>query len=297
MTKDTRTTYERITDAMIAAMETAAATDWVMPWHRMSVMPRNAYTDKEYQGMNIVMLWSAGYGSSDWATYKQWAELGAQVRKGEKGTLCVKWLSVEDKKAKAEGRKVMSNYMIPWGFVVFNAEQVDGYESKAIPLVDKTQSVAAADELIVRCGARINHGGDRAFFSPERDIVNVPPRVLFKETKTSTATEGYYATVMHELVHWTGAESRLKRKQSVSDMEAYAFEELVAELGSAFLCGRLGISNDPRPDHAQYLKGWLSRMKNDPSAIVKAASLAQKAVNYLLPPVKEPAAELTKEAA
>lgn len=301
MTKDTRNTYERITDAMIAAIE-ANPGEWKMPWHRVrgGMIPRNAATGKEYQGMNILALWSAGFASFEWATYKQWQSLGAQVRPKEKGTLGIKWLPVEDKKVKAAGKKVQSNYMIPWGFVVFNADQVDGYEpKKQVELLDLTTRAANAEKMIDDYGIRINHGGDRAMYVPDLDMINMPPRVLFKETATSSATENYYSTKLHEVIHSTGHHSRLKRDLSGGfGSETYAFEELVAELGSAFLCAKLGITNEPRIDHAQYLKGWLSRMKSDPKAIVQAASLAQKAVNLLLPPAKEePAVEQMKEAA
>jgi antirestriction protein ArdC len=301
MTKDTRNTYERITDAMIAAMEKADLGEWQMPWHRMSSLPRNVSTGLEYQGANITALWAAGYSSSEWATYKQWEALGAKVRKGEKGTVGIKWLPVQDKMAKprlaADGATITSNFMMPWGFVVFNAEQVDGYVSKAVPLVDLTERVATADAVIEKSGAVIKEGGSQAFYRPKDDIIGMPARVLFKETKTSTATECYYSTKLHELVHWTGADKRLGRKLvSMMDRDSYAFEELVAELGAAFLCAKLGISNDPRPDHAQYLKCWLSRLKSDPKALVRAASLAQKAVNFLLPK-EEASAEPMKEAA
>lgn len=280
MPKDTRNTYERITDAMIAAMENVDLGKWQMPWHLMSMLPRNAYTEREYQGMNTIMLWSAGFASPEWATYNQWEGLGAQVRKGEKGTLGIKWLPV--KKVGAEDKV---KYLMPWGFVVFNAEQVDGYESKTRQLVDLTERLAKADAVIAATGAKINETGDAACYNPDLDKINMPPRILFQATKTSSATECYYSTKLHELVHWTGSEKRLNRKQATrSDLNAYAFEELVAELGSAFLCGRLGISNEPRLDHAQYLNLWLGHMKKDPRAIIKAATLAQKAVNLIMPP-------------
>lgn len=303
MTKaDKKPIYERVTETLIAAIE-AGAGKWEMPWHRSGFnLPYNALTTKPYQGMNTILLWCTNRSSNEWATYNQWATLGAQVRKGEKGTACVKWVEIKDKKKKANPKDKKT--LIPAGFTVFNAEQVDGYEPKALAsLVDETTKIANADAAIKKTGAIIRYAGDRACYIPSIDNIVIPPRKTFKDTKTSTATENFYATELHELVHWTGHKSRLDRfgkHQDRFSTDAYAFEELIADIGSAFACVRLGIVNEPRADHAQYLSSWLKILRADSKAIMTAASSAQKACNFILADEQQlslPGEELQKEAA
>lgn len=281
--------YETVTSNIISAIEQGAG-DFRMPWHRATTadgMPCNAATGAEYRGSNVLTLWATamgkGYGSNQWATYKQWAAIGAQVRKGEKAAVGIYYNVLERDNADT-GDVDKIPFARP--FFVFNAEQVDGYAlPDATPRVDQTTINAAADAAVAATGAKITHGGTRAFYRPSTDEVYIPPRDAFIGTETSNPTEAYYSTLMHELAHWTGHDSRLARDFSRSKRfgdEGYAGEELIAELGAAFLCARLGITNAPRVDHAQYIAAWLKVLKADSRAVIRAASDAQKAADYIL---------------
>ena len=165
---------------------------------------------------------------------------------------------------------------------VFNVAQIDGWSPPDPPPLGATMIVEAADALVSRSGADVRYGGDQAYYDPERDRICVPDRRAFRGTATSSPNEAFYATLLHELVHWSGATSRLSRPFGRFGSEAYAREELVAELGAAFLCGDLGVANDPRADHAAYLAQWLEILREDDRAIFKAARLAEAAADYLL---------------
>ena len=185
--------------------------------------------------------------------------------------------------------------LVGFGFNVFNAAQVDGWSGEALPAadtIDTTNPIAAADAVIAGSGADIRHGGTRAYYHRVDDYVQMPDRFRFIGTATSSPTECYYASLLHELTHWTGAQHRLDRTKGkrFGDPD-YAFEELVAEIGSAFLCARLGVANVPRPDHAAYVAGWLKALRDDNRAIINAASLAQKACDHLVNRIAAPAAE------
>lgn len=280
--------YETITANIINAIEQGAG-EFRMPWHRASTasgVPCNAVTGAQYKGSNVLILWvtarAKGYDSDKWATFKQWQSIGAQVRKGEKSATGIYFNMMEREDETGEAKA------IPFArpFHLFNAAQVDGYTSEqAAPRQDLTETIRNADEVIAATGAKITHSGDRAFYRPSTDEIYMPPRDAFIGTATSTATEAYYSTALHELAHWTGHQSRLARDFTRSKRfgdQAYAGEELVAELGAAFLCAQLGITNEPRADHAQYLAHWLKVLKADSRAIVRAASDAQKAADFIL---------------
>lgn len=291
--------YQRITDQIIAAIE-AGAGKWEMPWHSGDdgagmVRPVNATTGKPYRGVNVLALWIAaqdkGYATSEWATYKQWQEKGAQVRKGEKSQFVVFW-KINDQEGETQdggnsgnggeqtdnepsGRRVFAR-----GYAVFNAAQVDGYTPAQPETPPATPSSTPrnpeAETFFTATGADIRHGGNRAFYKPGTDHIQMPPFEAFPE-----ATD-YYSVLGHETVHWTSAEKRLDRDLSGRfGNEAYAAEELIAELGAAFLCADLGLANTPRPDHAAYVASWLKVLKNDSHAIFTAASRAQAATDYL----------------
>lgn len=283
-----RDIHADITGKLIAAIEADPGKP-SMPWRRSSAplfMPSNALTGNAYNGINIVSLWVAaeclGYGAPIWATYRQWSELGAQVRKGEKSSLVVFYKEYEadpcpdDAGDDGKRRVARASY-------VFNAAQVDGYALPDAPTplgpIDRLETV---DRFIIATGARIEHGGDRAFYRPSTDHIQMPDEGLFCGTDTMTRTEGYYATVAHELTHWTAAPKRLGRELGKRFGDAaYAAEELVAEIASAFLCSELGITQDTRTDHAQYLAQWLKLMKDDSRAIFTAAAKASEAIAYL----------------
>lgn len=278
--------YQSVTDQIVAAIEGGLNGSFELPWHGLSVLPQNVRSGKFYNGVNIPLLWvhqiKNNYQSRLWATYKQWAELGAQVKKGEKGSQVVFWKSVQVEPS--DDNQEPETRMFARYSVVFNADQVDGFT----PLPDeqggaKIEAIAAADAVIDATKADIRHVETRAFYSPVGDYINLPSPEFFKETKGSSATENYYSVLFHELTHWSGASHRLDRLQhSRFGDKDYAFEELVAELGAAFLCALTGVESVPRDDHSQYIRNWLIALKNDKKFIFAASSQAQKAVDYIM---------------
>lgn len=276
--------YQSVTDSIIEAIESGNTGRFEMPWHGVSTMPLNARTENLYHGVNVPLLWvyqiKAGYRTAKWATYKQWQELKCQVRKGEKGVPVVFWKEIEVEPS--EDNEEAEKRMFARYSVVFNADQVDGYDFGEQIEPSNIISIAAADTLIDATGADIRHTEARAYYDIEGDYINLPCPEIFKQTKASTATENYYSTLFHELTHWSGAAHRLNRFSNERNSDAsYAFEELVAELGSAFLCAHTGVESSPRNDHACYLKCWLKALKNDKRFIFAASSQAQKATDYL----------------
>ena len=217
-----------------------------------------------------------------WGTYRQWSEVGGQVRKGEKSTIVIFYKEYETDPspddAEDDGKRRVAR-----ASHVFNAAQVDGVDlpSRPEPL-GPVERIDAADRFISGTGARIEHGGDRAFYRPSTDHIQMPDEHRFCGTATMTRSEGYFATLCHEAIHWSGSEKRLNREFGKRFGDAqYAAEELVAEIGSAFICAELGITQDVRADHAQYLAQWLKLLKDDSRAIFTAAAKASEAVAYL----------------
>ncbi len=284
--------YEAITNQIITAID--AGTGKVqLPWHRKgaSIMrPVNVASNNAYRGINTVALWAAadahGYAHGLWGTYRQWQERGAQVRKGEKSSLIVFYKEFDRDESASDDQSAddrQRRYMAK-ASSVFNVAQVDGYVAPELETpVEIIDPIEAADRLIAGIGADIRIGGEEAYFAPKSDYIVMPDKHRFTGTATSTATEGWYSTLLHELTHWSGHEARLARQygERFGD-DAYAMEELVAELGAAFLCGDLGITIEPRPDHAAYIDHWLKIMKGDRKAIFAAASAANKAAEYIL---------------
>lgn len=285
-----RDVHQQVTDNIIAAIE-AGAGEWQMPWHRSGEglnRPVNIDTRAYYRGVNILNLWVAGeacgYTEGVWGTYRQWQNRGCQVRKGEKGSLVVfyKELEFEDQDADT-GMTSTETRLMARASTVFNAEQVDGYEREPLPVSENPATpIEQAEAFVAASNAIVRHGGGRAYYNPNQDFIQMPERERFLGTDTSTPTEAYYGTLLHELTHWTGHKKRCEREfgKRFGD-EAYAMEELVAELGSAFLCADIGISPQPRPDHAAYVDHWLKVLKADKKAIFTAASQASKAADFL----------------
>lgn len=283
-----RDIHAEITNKLIAAIEADPGKP-SMPWRRSSTplfMPSNALTGNAYNGINIVSLWVAaevqGYGTPIWATYRQWSELGAQVRKGEKSSLVVFYKEYESEpdplNADDDGKRRVAR-----ASYVFNASQVDGFAAPGAPeLLGPVERLSAVDRFITATGAKVEHGGERAFYRPSTDHIQMPDEGLFCGTGTMTRSEAYYAVLTHELTHWSGASKRLNRDMGKRFGDAaYAAEEFVAEIASAFLCSELGITQDTRDDHAQYLAHWLKLLKDDNRAIFAAAAKASEAVAYL----------------
>jgi antirestriction protein ArdC len=282
--------HQAVTDQIIAAIEAGAGT-WQMPWraagHGLN-RPVNIDTGNHYRGVNVVALWASaqmrGFSTGTWGTYRQWQNRDAQVRKGEKASLIVFYKELDVTRETPETGAIEADTVLfaraSW---VFNADQVDGFEPAPLPTpAEPAQRIEAAERFIRATGADIRHGGTRAFYRPSDDFIQMPDRARFLGSATASATESYYATLLHELTHYAGHPSRCDRKlgERFGD-DAYAMEELVAELGAAFLCTELGISAELRPDHAQYIAHWLKVLKADKKAIFTAASLAAKARDYL----------------
>lgn len=280
-----RDLYREVTTTIAAMIENGAkGADLVMPWHNISGgMPTNATTGHEYRGVNVLNLWATAtlfnFPSGQWATYKQWQDTGAQVRKGAKGAVVVYYSTF-----KRVDRESGEERDVPFlkHSHVFNAAQVDGWTGQQVERPALAERIDGAEAFVTATGATIDHGLGRAFYVPSRDVIGMPDRDTFRDTPTSTATEGYYSTLFHELTHWTGHESRLSRAKARRFGDAtYAFEELIAELGAAFLCAKLGVTASPRLDHAQYIAAWLQGIKDDPRALFRAASDAARAVDWL----------------
>jgi antirestriction protein ArdC len=267
--------YQEVTDQIIKQLESGAM-PWIKPWKADSTADKNFISQKPYQGINRLMLGLSsminGFDTPVWASFKQWQSLGVNVRKGEKGTKIV-FFSPVTKECKVTGN--LESYNLLKSYYVFNASQVDGVTIAAPSTENKPfNSIIEADKRIEKTGAIIRHGGDSAFFAPSMDMIQMPNKSAFSDESS------YYATIFHELTHWTGHESRLKREfgKRFGNPE-YAFEELVAEMGAAFLCQDYRIQGELR--HAGYIQHWLKACRNDSTAIFKAAALAQKSADYI----------------
>jgi antirestriction protein ArdC len=243
--------HEAVTAKIIAAIE-AGAGEFQMPWHRPGIsfaIPKNALTEKAYRGSNILSLWidadEKRFEHQIWATFKQWQELGCQVRKGEKGSLIVKygeWIpkSAREEAQESSGDEDSGKRLYAKAAWVFNAAQVDGYDiAPSEPRPDLTVRLAHVDVFIAATAAEFREGGQRAFYrhrglDGQGDFIQMPPRNLFTGTATSTPTEAYESTRLHEVGHWTGAKHRLDREfgKRFGD-KAYSFEELVALSGQS----------------------------------------------------------------
>ena len=277
--------YTRVTDQIIRAIE-EGVDDFKMPWHQAIGLPQNASTGNCYRGINTVALWAAGqmrgYKLPYWATFLQWQKLGAVVRRNEKATAVVFYKRLESSLDEESDYLDTKARAVLKSSFVFNAEQIDGWSCPVPSLEDKTDNVQTLDTFIESLGADIRYGRDNAAFDTRRDLIHMPDRCRFVGTATSTATESFYATMLHEHVHWSGHPKRLNRDLSSRfGTQGYAVEELVAELGAAFLCAELGLTPSPRLDHAAYVQNWLRVLRDDNKAIFTAASTAKAACQFL----------------
>ncbi|UUX48899.1 zincin-like metallopeptidase domain-containing protein [Nisaea acidiphila] len=279
---------QAVTDRIIAALE-----EGVRPWQK----PRDAgeipeqplrVTGEAYRGINVIALWMAaqasGYTSPYWMTYRQAGELGGQVRKGEKGA-AVFYAGTMNANEEDEAETDEDTRVIRFmrSYTVFNADQIDGLHANFYPAPSEPRPAAerndTAERYFAATGSDVRHGGNQAFYAygSAADYIRMPPYETFADA------EEYYATLAHEHIHWTKGPGRLERdfgRKKWGD-DRYALEELFAELGSAFLGASLGLRPDHLSDHASYIQSWLKVLKDDKRAIFRAASHAQKAVDYL----------------
>lgn len=295
--------YQRVTDQIVTELEKGVR-PWLKPWnadHAAGRITRPLRANGiPYRGINVLMLWAsataAGYAAPLWLTYKQAQEMGGQVRKGEKGSLVVYANTItKTEQDEATGEDLERAIPFMKGYTVFNAEQVDGlpahFHAVQAPALDSVQRIERAEAFFVATGIDIREGGDRAYYTAAGDYVQMPPFVAFRDP------EAFYATLAHEATHATKSPKRLDRdfgRKRWGD-EGYAMEELVAELGAAFVCADLALTPQPREEHAAYIASWLKVLKGDRRAIFAAAAHAQRAADYLAG--RQPAADAGPQAA
>jgi len=280
--------YQRITDRIVSELEQGAR-PWFKPWSGGNMAGKVALplrsNGEPYRGINVIALWmtatAADYTSPYWFTFKQALEFGGNVRKGEKGSLVVFANSIIKTEANEKGEDETKTIPYLKGYTVFNWHQCENLPERFAPKAEPVQTptmqrIERAEVFFAAAGATLRHGGNKAYFSPSADFIQLPPFEAFRDA------ESYTATKAHEFIHWTGHETRLNRDiRNRFGTEDYAKEELVAELGSAFLCADLAIVPEVRADHAGYIASWLKALKDDKRLIFKAAALAQKAADHL----------------
>jgi antirestriction protein ArdC len=281
--------YTTVTNRIITALEHGTP-PWICPWRKdTSSVPRNLVSGKPYRGVNFITLsieaMAATYSDSRWLTFRQANQLGAHIRKGEHGVQIV-FYKLHERGDHASGSTDSdpanchdTKRVIPLlkSYTVFNASQVEGLPERCQLLLTPPlwQPLDAAEMLLSASGAVIQHGGNRAFYRPADDTIQLPPKEAF------SMPSAYYGTALHELCHWTGHSSRLNRVlSSRHQIEAYAYEELVAEIGAAFLCAHSGL--EARLEHASYVDHWLDALRRDKRLIFVAAGAAQKAADFVL---------------
>ncbi|MBZ9994082.1 ArdC family protein [Mesorhizobium sp. BH1-1-4] len=282
--------YARITDRIVAELEHGVR-PWIQPWSVANTTGRITrplrHNGEPYSGINVLLLWSEavvrGFTSPIWMTFKQAMELGGHVRKGERGTVVVYANRVTKTETDALGDEVERAIPFLKAYTVFCVDQIEGlpehYCGTPAIVADPVERIAVADRFVVNTGAVIRHGGAKAFYAPASDHIQMPPFESFRDAGS------YVAVLSHELVHWTAAPNRVNRDLSryAKDRSERAREELIAELGSCFLCADMGIvpELEPRPDHASYLASWLEVLSNDKRFIFSAAAHAQRAAAFL----------------
>jgi antirestriction protein ArdC len=272
-----------ITDRLIERIQATGTLPWKKPWSSPNEVPRNLISGKPYRGVNAFLLYAMGYACPCWLTMRQANALGGRVRKGEHACPVVFWKFFDEDEEDANTEKP-KRYALLRYYSVFNASQCDGLDGK-LPEKGSSDSVCRLDEaerLVQQMPdpPQIRYDSRRASYSPQLDRIRMPPRECF------TSETGFYEALFHELIHSAGHSKRLNRKGLMElksfGSEAYSQEELVAEMGSAFLCGHCGILRQTEENAAAYLKHWLDQLKADPSMLVRAGSQAQKAFDYIL---------------
>ncbi len=281
--------YTRITASIVAELEKGAR-PWVKPWNAEHAAGRITrplrHNGQPYSGINVLSLWASasvqGFTAPIWMTFRQAMELGGHVRKGEKGSPVVYANAMTKTETDAAtGDEVERSVHFLKGYTVFCVDQISGlpdhFYAPAAPRLDPPMRIERAEQFFAATGAAISYGGSRAFYRPSTDSIVMPPIEAFRDA------EAFYSTLAHETVHLTGHPSRLNRDFGSKRFgsEGYAMEELVAELGAAFLCADLDLSLEPREDHADYCANWLTVLKNENRAIFTAASHAQRAADFL----------------
>lgn len=280
--------YGQVTAQIIANLA-AGVRPWTRPWsadHLAGAVSRPLrHNFQPYSGVNVLLLWAEaidkGYSAPVWMTFRQALELGGHVRKGEHAATVVYADRIIRAETDADGQDIETQIPFLKAYSVFNIEQIEGlpanFYAKETQVLSATQRVARAEDFFANVAAEVRHGATQAYYAIGPDHICMPPFEAFH------SPESYYATLAHEHTHWTRHPTRLDRdlgRKRWGD-EGYAREELVAELGAAFLCADLGLELAPREDHAAYIAGWLEVLSNDRRFIFSAAAHAQKAVDFL----------------
>ena len=276
--------YQKVTETIIGQIE-AGTEKYEMPWHLDGspvARPRNPVACHMYRGINVLVLAmaarAASYPTGLWATYRQWQLTGAQVREGEKGTLIVFW-KILDRPAQPyieDQEQDTPRRIVARGFWVFNAAQVEKYIPVTVPHVSCAERDNQAEQFYAKLGIETHFGGNEACYEPATDRIRMPPFERFNDAGA------FYATLLHEGAHATGAPHRLNRDLTGRfGSEAYAMEEMVADWASAMACGTLQITPEPRTDHASYISSWLKVLRGNKRAVFVAATQAQKIVDWM----------------
>lgn len=277
---------QEVTDDIIRMLEEGTS-PWQRPWQAGEAgrMPFNPTTQKPYRGGNVVVLMIAamrkGFGDSRWCTYKQAAEKGWQVRKGEKATRIEFWEAKPGNKDEGSDDDEKRTRLVHRVYSVFNAEQIDGIPPMHVEPPKPFEAIDAGEKMMAGSGAEIRHGGNRAYYTRAGDYIQLPNKEQFIDAPA------YYSTAAHELIHWSGSEKRLNRETLTKSRgynpedEHYSREELVAEIGSWLLALETGLPHDPS-QHTAYIASWLEALKKDKNEIFRAASAAAKATDYVL---------------
>ena len=273
---------QMITARLIERITATGELPWKKPWTSLSLMPKNLVTKKNYRGVNVFLLHMLGYSSPYFMSMKQINAMGGKVRKGEKSCPVVFWKIVEPK----DGEPEQKGFAMLRYYRVFNTEQCEGLPESKVPVIEipkrTHEPLKIAEDLVAMMPnpPQINHARTLASYSPSMDLVSMPCPEWF------TSGEENYGALFHELAHSTGHESRVGRKSIMTPngfgSHAYSQEELVAEMTSAFLCGYTGILLCTETNQAAYLRGWLERLKADPTMLIKAGSEAQKAFDWIM---------------
>ena len=280
--------YTRVTNSIIADLRQGVR-PWLKPWNAEHAAGRITRPlragGKPYKGINVLMLWASAinqnFAAPIWMTFQQAKDLKANVRKGSTGSMVVYADSITKTETAKDGGESERDIYFMKGYTVFNVEQIEGlpphFYATAAPPLDPVQRIEKADQFFANTGADIRHGANQAYYAAESDHVQMPPFASFKDA------ESYCSTLAHEMTHWTKKSTRLDRdfgRKRFGD-EGYAREELVAEIGAAFLCCDLEITPEPRDDHAAYVGHWLGVLKQDKRAVFQAAAHAQRAIDFL----------------
>jgi antirestriction protein ArdC len=274
--------HARVTDAIIAAIQKGAG-QWRMPWHHGGSdigRPTNVISGQAYRGINTVSLSASAYSrnflSGLWGTFRQWQQLGAQVRKGERGSCGVLWKEIRRQAVDARDDEQDRPHLFACSFSLFNADQVDGYVPQVVEVLPEAERVENAERFIRSLDIATVFGSGSAYYRIDEDRIHMPDFAMFHDA------HGFYATHIHECAHATGAKHRLDRGFSGQwARHELALEEMVAELTASFILADLGIAHEPRPDHAAYIASWLKLLRHEPRAIFIAASKAQAAADWM----------------